>query len=109
MVLLLTRPYHVDPQIHHKAPDILTDFGVDVLTEDCVPLERDSRLENKHVVSLWQFSNRCLYAARWAGQQPDVEVVQINSFGCGPDAISVDEARHTMARVAKRAYGHPRG
>jgi predicted CoA-substrate-specific enzyme activase len=96
MVLLLTRPYHIDPQIHHKAPELLTDFGVDVLTEDGVPLEPGARVENQHVVSLWQFSNRCLYAARWAGQQPDVEVVQINSFGCGPDAISVDEARHTL-------------
>jgi predicted nucleotide-binding protein (sugar kinase/HSP70/actin superfamily) len=108
LVLMLTRPYHIDPQIHHKAPDILTDFGVDVLTEDAIPLPEGARLENKHVVSLWQFSNRYLYAARWACQQPDVEVVQINSFGCGPDAIAVDEARrildewgkgHTVVRV----------
>ena len=59
------------------------------------------RLKNKHVVSLWQYSNRNLYAARWAGQQPDVEVVQINSFGCGPDAIAVDEARRTLQEWQK--------
>jgi predicted CoA-substrate-specific enzyme activase len=96
MVMLLTRPYHIDPQIHHKAPDILTDFGVDVLTEDSIPLADDLKLDNKHVVSLWQYPNRCMYAARWAAQQPDVEVVQLNSFGCGPDAIAVDEARRTL-------------
>ncbi|RPJ37291.1 MAG: hypothetical protein EHM21_18205, partial [Chloroflexi bacterium] len=96
MALLLSRPYHIDPQIHHKAPDILNDFGVDVLTEDSVPLEDNPKLANKHVVSLWQYPNRNLYAANWACRQPDVEVVQINSFGCGPDAIAVDEARRTL-------------
>ena len=45
MVLLLSRPYHIDPQIHHKAPDILTDFGVDVLTEDSVPLPDRTQIE----------------------------------------------------------------
>jgi predicted nucleotide-binding protein (sugar kinase/HSP70/actin superfamily) len=100
-VLMLTRPYHTDPQIHHKAPDILADFGVDVLTEDAVPLPDEARLDNKHIVSLWQFSNRALYAARWACQQPDVEVVQLNSFGCGPDAIAVDEARNLLNEHGK--------
>ena len=101
MVLLLSRPYHIDPQIHHKAPDILTDFGVDVLTEDSVPLPAHPKLGNKHVVSLWQYPNRNLFAAQWAGAQKDVEVVQINSFGCGPDAVAVDEARRTLAEWQK--------
>jgi predicted nucleotide-binding protein (sugar kinase/HSP70/actin superfamily) len=72
-----------------------------VLTEDSVPLPADAHLDNKHIVSLWQFSNRALYAARWACQQPDVEVVQLNSFGCGPDAIAVDEARHMLNEHGK--------
>jgi len=101
MVMLLSRPYHIDAQIHHKAPDILTGFGVDVLTEDSIPLPAEARLENKHVVSLWQYPNRCLYAARWAAKQADVEVVQMNSFGCGPDTIAVDEARHTLSEWQK--------
>ncbi len=101
LVLLLSRPYHIDPQIHHKVPDILTDFGVDVLTEDSVPLPANSMLENKNVVSLWQYPNRNLYAAKWAGSQPDVEVVQINSFGCGPDAIAVDETRRILSEWHK--------
>ena len=101
MVLMLSRPYHIDPQIHHKAPDIITDFGVDVLTEDAIPLPDDAKIENNHVVSLWQYVNRMLYAANWAGQQPDVEVVQINSFGCGPDAINIDEARETLQEWQK--------
>jgi len=108
LALLLNRPYHIDPQIHHKAPDILTDFGLDVLTEDSIPQPENAPLDNRHVVSLWQYPNRYLYAARWAGSQPDVEVVQLNSFGCGPDAVAVDEVRrilnehqkgHTVVRV----------
>lgn len=108
LALLLNRPYHIDPQIHHKAPDILADFGVDVLTEDAVPQPENVSLLNKHVVSLWQYPNRYLHAVRWACTQPDVEVVQLNSFGCGPDAVAVDEVRritneyhkgHTVVRV----------
>lgn len=101
VALMLSHPYHIDPQIHHKAPDILTDLGMDVLTEDSIPMDEDARLENKHVVSLWQYPNRCLYAARWAARQPDVEVVQINSFGCGPDTIAVDEAKRTLSEWEK--------
>jgi predicted CoA-substrate-specific enzyme activase len=101
MALLLGRPYHIDPQIHHKTPDILAGFGVDVLTEDAIPLPTQTQLKNKHVATLWEYPNRYYHAARWAAQQQDMEVVQLNSFGCGPDAVAVDEVRRTLGEYGR--------
>jgi len=100
-ILLMNRPYHADMLINHKAPEVLADFGVDVITEDSIPLQSDQALDNKHVVSLWAYPNRYYHAARWAGEQADVEVVQLNSFGCGPDAVAVDEVKAILNEFGK--------
>ena len=103
MILLLGRPYHIDPLINHKIPDILTNFGLDVITEDSIPLEPGQTLENRHVMTQWEYINRYYHAARWAGQQDHVEVVQLNSFGCGPDPFVLEEVSTILSE-----YGaHP--
>ena len=108
VVLLLTRPYHLDPMIHHGVPRILADFGVDVITEDAIPTAGQELVDNRHVPAQWSNINRLYHAAHWAGQQDDVEVVQLNSFGCGPDAFTLDEVNsildsygksHTVVRI----------
>ncbi len=96
VILLLGRPYHVDPLINHGVPSVLTDFGVDVITEDALHIDRDAMLNDPHVLTQWEYPNRYYHAMRWAGQHENVEVVQLNSFGCGPDAITVDEV-HSLA------------
>jgi predicted CoA-substrate-specific enzyme activase len=101
VVLLIGRPYHLDPLIHHGVPQILVDLGVDVITEDAVPLEGKPTLDNLQVPTQWAFVNRFYHAARWAGSQEDVEVVQFNSFGCGPDAFSLDEVRRVLESMGK--------
>ncbi len=100
VILLLGRPYHLDPLINHGVPTILTDFGVDVITEDSLPLPEVPVLNNKHVLTQWEYLNRYYFAARWAGEQDDVEVVQLNSFACGPDAYTMDEVKSIL-----RSYG----
>jgi predicted CoA-substrate-specific enzyme activase len=101
VVLLMGRPYHLDPLINHGVPQILVDLGVDVITEDAVPLEAQPRLENRHVPTQWEYVNRFYYAARWAGQQAGVEVVQLNSFACGPDAYTLDEIKTILDSLGK--------
>lgn len=100
VVLLLGRPYHLDPLINHGVPRMLTDFGVDVLTEDAIPLQDGQTLDNKHILTQWEYLNRYYHAARWAGETDDVEVVQLNSFACGPDAYTMDEVKSIL-----RSYG----
>ena len=101
VVLLLGRSYHLDPLINHGCSQILVDLGVDVITEDAVPLAEKATLDNPHVPTQWAGVNRFYHAARWAGQQEDVEVVQINSFACGPDAFTLDEVRSILESLGK--------
>jgi len=101
VVLLMGRPYHLDPLINHKVPEILADFGVDVITEDSVPVRPDETLDNKHVLTQWEYLNRYYHAARWVGQQDNVELVQLNSFACGPDAYTLDEVKSILGTYGK--------
>jgi predicted nucleotide-binding protein (sugar kinase/HSP70/actin superfamily) len=101
LILLMGRPYHIDPLINHNVPELLTDFGVDVLTEDCIPMTGET-LANRHVMTQWEYLNRYFHAARWVGQHENVELVQLNSFGCGPDPFILDEVRAILAENGKR-------
>lgn len=93
VVLLMGRPYHSDALINHNTPEMLVNLGMDIITEDAVPAADPPRLDNRYVLTQWAYPNRYYHAARWAREQADVDVVQLNSFGCGPDALAVDETR----------------
>jgi predicted CoA-substrate-specific enzyme activase len=101
VILLMGRPYHIDPLINHKIPDLITDFGLDVITEDSVPWEEGMTLDNRHVLTQWEYLNRYYHAARWAGETDGVEVVQLNSFGCGPDPFILDEVAAILGQYGK--------
>ena len=101
LILLLGRPYHLDPLVNMKIPDIISDLGYDVITEDSLPLPPKKKLPKVQVLTQWAFPNRMFYAAHWAGRHKHVEVVQLNSFGCGPDALTVDEIRSILNQYGK--------
>ncbi len=102
LVVLAGRPYHLDPLINHKTPEALTSLGVDIITEDALPLERDWDMSEVQVLTQWSYPNRIYHAASWVAQQPDnVQLVQFNSFGCGPDAMVIDEAREILKSAGK--------
>ncbi|MFV1961710.1 MAG: acyl-CoA dehydratase activase [Acidimicrobiia bacterium] len=98
VVMLMGRPYHLDPLINHKTPEILTNYGVDIITEAVLP---DGDVNNEHVLTQWAYPNRYYRAASWAGEQEDVELVQLNSFGCGPDAVASDEVKALLNEHGK--------
>lgn len=103
LVMLAGRPYHADPLIQHKISQIITEFGVDVVTED---LARRDVLDPKASVSVhqWGFTNRIVAAAHWTAKaSSNVHYVQITSFGCGPDAYVVDEATEILRQAGKTA------
>ena len=99
-VVLAGRPYHVDPLINHAIPDIFADFGFDVVTEDSLPLETIDGSDFQ-VLSQWYYPNRLYWAARWACKEPLAEFVQLNSFGCGPDSITIDETSDILNEYGK--------
>ncbi|MDG6225761.1 MAG: acyl-CoA dehydratase activase [Candidatus Thermoplasmatota archaeon] len=99
VVMLAGRPYHVDHLISHKITEMISRMGADVITEDSVP-ELDG-LGDVHVLTQWQYPNRIYNAVKWAALKDNVEVVQLNSFGCGPDALVCDESRAILAAAGK--------
>ncbi|MFA6570945.1 MAG: acyl-CoA dehydratase activase-related protein, partial [Bacteroidota bacterium] len=101
IILLAGRPYHVDPLINHGIPEIITDFGFSVITEDAIPLDRAPIVDNLHILSQWSYPNRLYKSAKWACNYDDVEFVQLNNFGCGPDTITIDELKDVLASENK--------
>ena len=104
VILLAGRPYHIDPLIQHKISDLITDFGVDVVTEDIVRhLQADP--DEVQSVMQWAYTNRIFKSALWAANSApqNVHYVQITSFGCGPDAFILDEVNDILRRRGKNA------
>ncbi len=100
-ILLIGRPYHSDPLIQHKVSEIIAGMGVNVISDDIVR-DVDVPLNDVHFVSQWAYTNRILKAAKWgAMQDDDIQLVQMTSFGCGPDAFLTDAVRDLIMNYGK--------
>ncbi|MDR1604576.1 MAG: 2-hydroxyacyl-CoA dehydratase [Gracilibacteraceae bacterium] len=99
-IILAGRPYHLDPEVNHGIPEMITGLGLAVLTEDSVShlgrLERPLR-----VLDQWVYHSRLYDAAAAATARPETELVQLNSFGCGLDAVTTDQVQEILARYRK--------
>ena len=101
-ILLAGRPYHTDPLIQHKLSNMISDMGATVITEDIARNDNTGSEHEAHFVSQWAYVNRIMNAARWTAEQgPDVQFVQMTSFGCGPDAFLLDEVKDILKRNGK--------
>ena len=89
-IVLAGRPYHIDPEIHHGIPDLINSYGIAVLTEDSVShlaqIERPIRVNDQ-----WMYHSRLYAAANFVKTRDDLDLIQLNSFGCGLDAVTTDE------------------
>jgi predicted nucleotide-binding protein (sugar kinase/HSP70/actin superfamily) len=90
LVILACRPYHLDAYLNRGVPEMLADLGYDVLSSQCLPLRSDIR--RTQVLPQWSYPNRALDAAFRAAESKNIQFIQLTSFGCGPDAIVLDEA-----------------
>lgn len=99
-IVLSGRPYHIDPEINHGIPNLITEFGIAVLTEDSVAhLERDKA--PLRVVDQWVYHSRLYSAANFVKEQDNLELVQLNSFGCGLDAVTTDQVQEILSSFEK--------
>ena len=89
-IVLAGRPYHIDPEINHGIPEMITSYGLAVLTEDSLPIdfepERPLRANDQ-----WVYHSRLYTAAEFVRNRDDLELIQLNSFGCGLDAVTTDQ------------------
>lgn len=93
IIILAGRPYHLDPEINHGIDKLICSLGAAVITEDSV-----SNLVPKFktgVLNQWTYHSRLYAAAKYTAERedPDLNLVQLVSFGCGVDAITTDEVR----------------
>lgn len=99
-IVLAGRPYHIDPQINHGIPEMINSLGMVVLTEDSVAhlgkVERPLR-----VVDQWAYHSRLYAAASFVATQDNLELVQLNSFGCGLDAVTTDQVQEILQAHSK--------
>ena len=99
-IVLAGRPYHVDPEINHGIDTMITSLGLCVLSEDSIAhlgtVKRPIR-----VVDQWVYHSRLYRAADVVGNNKDLELVQLNSFGCGVDAVTTDQVEEILASFGK--------
>ena len=89
-IVLAGRPYHIDPEINHGIPELITSYGICVLTEDSI--SHLGNLERPLVVmDQWMYHSRLYSAANYIKTRDDLDMIQLNSFGCGLDAVTTDQ------------------
>lgn len=99
-IVLAGRPYHLDPEINHGIPELITSYGIAVLTEDSVAhLGNVDRPLN--VRDQWAYHSRLYAAASFVREQENIELIQLNSFGCGLDAVTTDEVHDILSASGK--------
>ncbi|MFT3951890.1 MAG: acyl-CoA dehydratase activase [Oscillospiraceae bacterium] len=99
IIVLAGRPYHIDPEINHGIHKLVTSLGLSVITEDAIADLADVPVLD--VLNQWTYHSRLYRAAQYVTTQPDMQLVQLVSFGCGIDAITTDEVRAILEENGK--------
>ncbi len=99
-IVLAGRPYHYDPEVNHGIPELITAYGIAVLTEDSIshlqPVERPLI-----VLDQWMYHSRLYAAANYVKTRDDLDLIQLNSFGCGLDAVTTDAVADILTNSDK--------
>ena len=99
-IVLAGRPYHVDPEVNHGIDTLITSLGLCVLTEDSISNQTEVKRPIR-VVDQWVYHARLYAAADFVGKHDNLELVQLNSFGCGVDAVTTDQVEEILSSYGK--------
>ena len=99
ILVVAGRPYHADPEVNHGIDRLITKLGPAVITEDAVSAQVQKF--PTAVLNQWTYHSRLYAAAKYTCTQPDMDLVQLVSFGCGLDAITADETRSILQEGGK--------
>ncbi len=95
-IVLAGRPYHIDPEVNHGIPEMIKSYGFAVLTEDSIA-ELGASNMNLRVTNQWMYHSRLYKAANFVATRDDINLVQLNSFGCGVDAVTIDQVQEILS------------
>ena len=95
-IVLAGRPYHIDPEINHGIPEMINSYGIAVLSEDSI--SHLGKPERPIVVlDQWMYHSRLYAAASYVKTRDDLDLIQLNSFGCGLDAVTTDQVQDILS------------
>ncbi len=100
-IVLAGRPYHIDPEINHGIPEMIASYNLAVLTEDSVAQLGMAEKHRFRVTDQWVFHSRMYNAAMFVRTREDLELIQLNSFGCGLDAVTTDQMTEILEGSGK--------
>ncbi len=99
-IVLAGRPYHLDPEINHGLPEMINSYNMAVLTEDSIshlnPAEHPL-----NVLDQWMYHSRLYAAANYVKTVDNLDLIQLNSFGCGLDAVTTDQVADILTNSGK--------
>lgn len=95
-IVLAGRPYHVDNEINHGIPELINGMGLAVLSEDSIAMKAGDTREDLRVLDQWVYHARLYRAAEFVADHEDLELIQLNSFGCGLDAVTTDQVQEIL-------------
>lgn len=99
-IVLAGRPYHIDPEINHGIPELITSYDMAVLTEDSI--SHLAAPERPLIVSdQWMYHSRLYAAASYVKLVENLDLIQLNSFGCGLDAVTTDQVSDILSGSGK--------
>ena len=94
-ILLVGRPYHIDPEINHGIAEMIQSYNLPILSEDCVYHTKIDAPQIS-VVNQWSYHARLYHAAQFAAQNPNITLIQLSSFGCGLDALTIEQLKEIL-------------
>ena len=94
-IVLVGRPYHIDPEINHGIPEMIQSYNLPIISEDA--LYHLPTQENRlHIVNQWSYHARLYHAAQFVSERKNLTLIQLSSFGCGLDAITVEQVKSIL-------------
>jgi predicted CoA-substrate-specific enzyme activase len=102
-VVIAGRPYHSDKLVNHDLASFFIEEGIPVLTADSLPGLHDVDLSASRSELTVNFHVRMYAAAMKVAENPNLELVQIVSFGCGHDAVISDEVIRLLEKSAGKS------
>jgi len=99
-IVLAGRPYHIDGEVNHGIDTMINSLGMAVLTEDSICHLANPKRPIR-VVDQWVYHSRLYAAAEFVGKKDNLELVQLNSFGCGVDAVTTDQVEEILTSYGK--------
>ena len=96
-IMLVGRPYHMDPEINHGIPEMIQSYKLPILSEDAV-YHLPVKAQRLQVVNQWSYHARLYHAAQFVAEHPNLTLIQFSSFGCGLDALTTEQVKDILEK-----------